>query len=82
MIFEVEESWSRILRTFAASSSADSPNQPVDLNKAVEDPSERIRVIPGDLLILQYHPKELAGNVLLNLFDFGFTMNERVNFIR
>ena len=48
----------------------------VDLQKAMDDPTERLRIIPGDLLVLRYRPHELAGNVFLNLFDLGVTFNQ------
>ena len=54
----------------------------VDLQKAMDDPSERLRIIPGDLLVLRYRPHELAGNILLNLFDFGFNFNQGTNVLQ
>lgn len=46
----------------------------VDLRKAMNDPTERLIIAPGDLILLKYRPKELAGNVVLNLFDFNFAL--------
>ncbi len=43
----------------------------VDLAKAFKDPSERIIIAPGDVILLRYRFKELAGNVMLNFFDFN-----------
>jgi hypothetical protein len=51
----------------------------VDLRKAMNDPTERLIIAPGDLIMLNYRPKELAGNVLLNLFDFNFALTKTFN---
>ena len=48
----------------------------VDLRKAMDDPSERLIIAPGDLILLYYRPKELAGNVLLNLFDYNLALTK------
>lgn len=46
----------------------------VSLKKCLDDPSERITIAKGDLLILRYRPGELAGNMALNLFNLNFTV--------
>jgi len=51
----------------------------VDLRKAMDDPTERLIIEPGDLILLNYRPKELAGNVLLNLFDYNFSLTKSLN---
>jgi len=45
----------------------------VDLNKALVDPRERIRVLAGDVLILQETPGEAIGRYLEHVFSFNFT---------
>ena len=45
----------------------------VDLNRAVLDPRERIRIIAGDVLILQETPCEAIGRYLSQVFSFNFT---------
>lgn len=44
----------------------------VDLKRAMIDPAERIRILPGDFLTLEYRPLELAGNVVLSLISFNW----------
>lgn len=53
----------------------------VDLKKAMDDPTERVLISPGDLILLQYKPAELTGNILLNLFNFNFTINRGVGVV-
>jgi hypothetical protein len=48
----------------------------VDLRKAMNDPTERLIIAPGDLILLNYRPKELLGNVVVNLFDFNFALTK------
>ncbi len=38
----------------------------VNLRRAMVDPTERIRIMPGDFITLEYTPLELIGNVVLN----------------
>lgn len=45
----------------------------VDLNVAVNNPKERIRILPGDVVMLNYKPHEVVGNTLLNLVNFSIT---------
>ena len=47
----------------------------VDLNRAVQDPSHRILVQPGDTLILRYKPHEEAFNAALGLIQFNYFLN-------
>ncbi len=49
----------------------------INLRRAMLDPSERIRIQPGDFIMLEYTPLELVGNIILsnlrfNLFNQGF----------
>jgi hypothetical protein len=43
----------------------------VDLRLAVSDPRERVIVQPGDIIVLEYRPNELAINFTVSLFQFG-----------
>jgi len=43
----------------------------VDLKKAAEDPTERVKIMRGDVVIMRYKPHELFGNVALNIFNFN-----------
>lgn len=45
----------------------------VDINVAVNNPKERIRILPGDVVMLNYKPHEVVGNTLLNLVNFNIT---------
>ena len=47
----------------------------VDLKKCLEDPSERIRIARGDLVLLKFKKKEMAGNIAMNLFNLNFTIS-------
>ncbi len=47
----------------------------INLNRAVVDPSQRILIQPGDLVILQYTPLELAANVVLGSVSFSYFLN-------
>ena len=51
----------------------------VDLLKSLDDPSERLIIQSGDLIVLRFRPRELASNVVLNLFDFGFGLTKTFN---
>lgn len=48
----------------------------VDLDRAVEDEHERIKVLPGDLLILEYTKTELFLNVMLNLVNLNLSLDQ------
>ncbi|MBA4017516.1 MAG: hypothetical protein C0483_10120 [Pirellula sp.] len=45
----------------------------VDINVAMNNPKERIRILPGDVVMLNYKPHEVVGNTLLNLINFSIT---------
>lgn len=47
----------------------------VDLRYALADPSERVIVQPGDLIILEYRKRELIGNTIAQVFTFGGVFN-------
>lgn len=47
----------------------------VDLKKCLDDPSERVIVARGDLILLKFKPGEMAGNMALNLFNLNFTIS-------
>ncbi len=47
----------------------------VDLNKALQNRSERILIQPGDVVVLRYTITEEIGNALLNLLQFNFLFN-------
>jgi len=44
----------------------------VDLRIAVNDPNERISVLPRDLILLRYKPTELLSNIALNFINFNY----------
>jgi hypothetical protein len=46
----------------------------VDLKRALYDRSERIPIRPGDVILLQFKPSEVAANYILNLFNFNATV--------
>ena len=43
----------------------------VDLRYALADPSERVIVQSGDLIVLEYRRRELAANSFFSLLQFG-----------
>ena len=43
----------------------------VDLRCAFSDPSQRVIVQPGDLLVLEYRPREIFINTTVSLLQFG-----------
>lgn len=47
----------------------------VNLKRAMVDPQERITVLPGDFIVLEYKPIELIGNVLINTFRLNYFLN-------
>jgi len=47
----------------------------VDLRYALADPSERVIVQPGDLIVLEYRRRELATNSLFSILQFGGIFN-------
>lgn len=46
----------------------------VNLNEALDNPRERIIIRPGDVVMLQYTPAELLGNVVLNFVNVGYNI--------
>ena len=47
----------------------------VDLNKALQDTSQRILIKPKDVVILRYTITEEIGNALLNMIQINYFMN-------
>ena len=47
----------------------------VNLKRAMLDPSERIRIEPGDFIMLEYRPTELFGNILVSTFRVNAFVN-------
>jgi hypothetical protein len=47
----------------------------VDMNRALQDPTHRILVQPGDTLILRYKVHEELVNTILGLIQFNFLFN-------
>jgi hypothetical protein len=47
----------------------------IDLNKALQDPSQRILIKPNDVVILRYTITEEIGNALLNMLQFNLFLN-------
>ena len=47
----------------------------VDLNKALQDPSQRIFIKPNDVVILRYTITEEIGNALLNMIQINYFLN-------
>lgn len=48
----------------------------INLNKALVDPSQRILIQPGDYVMLQFTPLEVAANVVLSTFTFNYFINK------
>lgn len=46
----------------------------VDLNRALQDRSQRILIQPNDVIILQYTLAEEIGNALLNMLQFNYIL--------
>ena len=46
----------------------------VDLNRALENPSERVLIQPNDVVLVRYTLAEEVGNVLLNTFQFNYLL--------
>lgn len=47
----------------------------VNLSHAMRDPSERIRVMPGDFVMMYYTPGEQIANGTLNFFNFNILLD-------
>jgi len=43
----------------------------VDLRRALAEPSQRVIVQPGDMIMLEYRPRELAINSIASIIQFG-----------
>jgi protein involved in polysaccharide export with SLBB domain len=48
----------------------------VDVRAALNDPSERVTIQDRDVIILQYRPHELAGNMAINILRLNFLFND------
>ncbi len=44
----------------------------INLKRTMIDPSERIRILPGDFIMAEYTPLELCGNILLGTLRFNW----------
>jgi protein involved in polysaccharide export with SLBB domain/translation initiation factor IF-1 len=49
----------------------------VDLNRAMRHERERIKILPRDVVMLQYKPGEIATNVALNFFNFNILLDPK-----
>ncbi len=47
----------------------------IDLNKALQDPSQRIIIKPNDVIILRYTLLEEIGNAALSIFQVNYFLN-------
>ena len=47
----------------------------IDLNKALQDPSQRILIKPNDVIILRYTLLEEIGNAALSIFQVNYFLN-------
>ena len=47
----------------------------IDLNKALQDPSQRVLIKPNDVVILRYTITEEIGNALLNMIQINYFLN-------
>ncbi len=47
----------------------------VNLRRAMVDPSERVRIQPGDFIMLEYRPGELVANIFLSTLRFNYLFN-------
>lgn len=48
----------------------------VDLNQALKYPSERVRIMSGDYVMMYYKPTELFSNAALNFFNFNWLISD------
>lgn len=48
----------------------------VDLTQAMKYPSERVRIMAGDYIMMYYKPSELTSNALLNFFNFNWIISD------
>ena len=47
----------------------------VDLRYALADPTERVIIQPGDLIVLEYRKNEQIVNTIAQVFTFGGIFN-------
>ena len=47
----------------------------VDLRTAMNNPRERVNVMPGDFILLKYRPSEIAANVAFNFVNFNYQLS-------
>ncbi len=47
----------------------------VNMSHAMRNPQERIRIMPGDYLLMYYTPGEQVANSALNFFNFNILLN-------
>ena len=48
----------------------------VDVNRALQDPAERLVIQPRDLIMLQYTPGQILGNYALGIFGLRYNYNQ------
>lgn len=46
----------------------------INLRRGMMDPSERIRILPGDFIVLEYTPMELCANLALSVLRFNWVL--------
>jgi hypothetical protein len=49
----------------------------VDLRHAMADPTQRIRILPGDFILLEYTPGAMLGNVAISMFRINWLVGGR-----
>ena len=47
----------------------------IDLDRALQNPQERILIKPNDVIVLKYKFREEVGNVILGLLQFNILFN-------
>lgn len=47
----------------------------VDLTQAMKYPSERVRIMAGDYIMMYYKPSEITSNAVLNFFNVNWIIN-------
>lgn len=50
----------------------------VNTKRALKDPSQRLKIKPGDVLVLDFTPVEVWGNLILNTFPFNTLFNQLI----
>ena len=51
----------------------------IDLNRALENPSERVIIQPNDVILVRYTLAEEVGNVLINAFQINYLLGSGLN---